>query len=205
MTPEESSAVAIAAITATGAHRHQARRDGLTPYIVHPARVAALARHFGGSPEAVIAAWLHDVIEDCGDSGGAAVRDALRAMRLPADRKRRIYEMILALTKDSAIAGKDERLDDSLHRVLASHPEATLVKLCDRIDNLVDARTRDAAFRLRYDGLTGHLAEILGNRARASGYGDALLLMERLRETAVSRWSRSGFLQGPGHLPGEIL
>ncbi|WP_353615993.1 HD domain-containing protein [Arthrobacter sp. MYb222] len=41
----------------------------------HPARVAGHARDLGGSPEAIAAAWLHDVIEDC-DVSAADLRAA---------------------------------------------------------------------------------------------------------------------------------
>lgn len=49
-------------------HRHQVRFDGCTPYAAHPARVAmTVAVVFGVTdPVVLAAAYLHDVIEDCG-------------------------------------------------------------------------------------------------------------------------------------------
>jgi hypothetical protein len=38
--------------------------------------------------------------------------------------------------KKMAIKGKAARLSDSLDRIQGALPEATLVKICDRIDNL---------------------------------------------------------------------
>src|SRR5687768_9448583 len=55
--PEVAAAKAIATI----AHRFQTDKIGV-PYIEHPRRVAT--RLVG--PKYVAAAWLHDVIEDCG-------------------------------------------------------------------------------------------------------------------------------------------
>ena len=47
---------------ATQLHEGQFRRDGVTPYITHPRAVAeSLA---GESDEVIMAAWLHDVLED---------------------------------------------------------------------------------------------------------------------------------------------
>lgn len=44
------------------AHANQWRRDGITPYIMHPRAVAD--RLEGSSDEVIAAAWLHDVLED---------------------------------------------------------------------------------------------------------------------------------------------
>jgi len=50
---------------ATAAHNGQTRRFGQDePYIEHPKRVAARVQSIGLSAEAVIAALLHDVVED---------------------------------------------------------------------------------------------------------------------------------------------
>jgi len=45
---------------ATKAHEGTFRRDGVTPYIVHPRAVAAMV----DTEEEKIVAWLHDVLED---------------------------------------------------------------------------------------------------------------------------------------------
>lgn len=44
-------------------------------YTHHLAEVSALVGAFGGSPEVIAAAWLHDVVEDT-DTSLAALRDA---------------------------------------------------------------------------------------------------------------------------------
>jgi (p)ppGpp synthase/HD superfamily hydrolase len=51
---------------ATAAHAGQVRKGTAIPYITHPTAVASLVREFGGDQEQVIAALLHDVVEDCG-------------------------------------------------------------------------------------------------------------------------------------------
>ncbi|MGZ2224894.1 hypothetical protein [Glutamicibacter nicotianae] len=61
---EQKSLVELAKAIAVRAHEGQVDKLGAA-YIGHPARVAGHARAFGGSPEAIAAAWLHDVIEDC--------------------------------------------------------------------------------------------------------------------------------------------
>lgn len=56
------NAIAIA----SRAHSGQTRKQSSTPYILHPMQVATLVMQHGGSLEQIAAAWLHDVIEDCG-------------------------------------------------------------------------------------------------------------------------------------------
>jgi GTP pyrophosphokinase len=53
---------------ATAAHLGQVRKGTDIPYISHPVAVAELVEKFGGDGDQVIAALLHDVVEDCGVS-----------------------------------------------------------------------------------------------------------------------------------------
>ena len=56
------------------AHATQTRKGSGIPYIYHLLGVASLVIEFGGSENQAIAAVLHDVIEDCGESHRQAVR-----------------------------------------------------------------------------------------------------------------------------------
>lgn len=57
---ERARIFATAAHTAIG----QMRKYSGKPYIVHPARVAAQVRMWGGDENQIAAAWLHDTVED---------------------------------------------------------------------------------------------------------------------------------------------
>lgn len=49
------------------AHEGQLRKDGRTPYIEHPKAVVEILKEIGVTDKDVLsAAWLHDVVEDCG-------------------------------------------------------------------------------------------------------------------------------------------
>jgi (p)ppGpp synthase/HD superfamily hydrolase len=48
---------------AEAVHAGQKDKNG-EAYIRHPARVAGIVERKGGTPEQVMAAWLHDVVED---------------------------------------------------------------------------------------------------------------------------------------------
>ena len=78
-TPLSSFNAALA--MAAEAHRGQIRKGtanalGLPlPYITHPVAVATLVQRYGGDEDQIIAALLHDVLED----GGPAWREPIRA------------------------------------------------------------------------------------------------------------------------------
>ncbi len=119
-----------AAAMAARAHRDQLRKDGATPYVSHPVRVAlTVALRFGVSDEAVIAAaLLHDVIEDTTiDYDDLAARFGTQ-----------VADLVAAVSKDPRLPEpeRERRYDEQL----AKAPwQARLIKLADVYDNLTDA------------------------------------------------------------------
>lgn len=179
------SAILIASEAAAKAHVGQTRKDGVTPYIVHPARVATLVDHFRGNHLAIISAWLHDVFEDCTPEACMHARETLHILPLPPEDIQSIHAIVMALTKNPDLQ-KEARIPDSLDRILSSSPEAILVKICDRIDNLVDADRRDSEFKVTYYRKSRLIAEKLRDAANSNGYIDAFQtledLIQRIRE-----------------------
>lgn len=94
------------------------------PYIVHPRRVAELVRRNGGTMSQILAAMLHDVVEEAEDPLYAAAEIA--AVSFPP-------EMMLLLTVLSRPPGMS--YSEYIQRVV-DHEPARLVKYCDTIDNL---------------------------------------------------------------------
>lgn len=116
--------VAIAAQFASRAHSGQHRRDGITPYINHP---AAVADRLKGESEVVIAtAWLHDVLEDTD-----ATADEMRAAGIPDS----VVHAVEVLTKSEDV------FYESYLRGVRQNWIATKVKIADMIHNLSDAPT----------------------------------------------------------------
>lgn len=177
----EEKAIAIVSKAATKAHHGQTRKDGKTPFIVHPERVAKCVAHYGGNHVGIIAAWLHDVIED-NDEGAAIVREALEETCLPENNLHEIYAIVLALTKNPAIPGKRELFADTLDRILHAPGQAILVKLCDRMDNLIDARDQGEQFLSEYLDLTDQLIAAFSDAAIRHGYTEALEQLKIVRE-----------------------
>ena len=176
-----------AADHASRAHKGQFRKDRKTPYITHPARVAGLAGIFNGSHIAVISAWLHDVYEDCSPEWLLKTDELIAALPLPSDERQEISAIVDALTKKNTITGKAARLSDSLDRILDAPPEATLVKICDRIDNILDSADRNGGFTKRYLASTDEVIETLSVRASLYGYDTALGILVQIRHTNLKK------------------
>jgi (p)ppGpp synthase/HD superfamily hydrolase len=176
-----------AADHASRAHRGQFRKDRKTPYIIHPARVAGLVGIFNGSHVAVIAAWLHDVYEDCSPEWIVKTDELVEGLPLPPDERREIAAIVDSLTKKNTIPGKADRLSDSLRRILDAPPEATLVKLCDRIDNLLDSADRNGGFTKHYLASTDEVIDTLSVRASLNGYETALDILVQIRNSNLKK------------------
>ncbi|PKL63714.1 MAG: hypothetical protein CVV32_12385 [Methanomicrobiales archaeon HGW-Methanomicrobiales-3] len=156
--------------------------------MTHPARVAGLVGTFNGSHVAIIAAWLHDVYEDCSPEWLVRTDKIIEGLPLPPDDRSDIAAIVDALTKKNTIARKSARLTDSIDRILDAPPEATLVKICDRIDNLLDSADRNGGFTKRYLASTDEIIDKLSVRASLYGYDTALGILVQIRNSNLKNW-----------------
>jgi (p)ppGpp synthase/HD superfamily hydrolase len=118
--PDEGANLArwtvLAEQIARRAHQGQFRKDGVTPYIIHPAEIAASV------PDALKPiAWLHDVVEDT-----AVTLAEMQAEGIPPG----ILDAVQAMTKHE---GEDYAV--YLDRVCAND-QARQVKIVDIENNL---------------------------------------------------------------------
>jgi len=111
---------------ATFAHAGQFRRDRVTPYINHPAKVAALLKEAGENDTAQAVAYLHDVLEDT----KVTLTELIRA-----DFPRDVLISVIALT---SIIG--DNYEVYLTDVIRD-PIARTVKVADMVANLTDNPT----------------------------------------------------------------
>jgi (p)ppGpp synthase/HD superfamily hydrolase len=134
-----------AARFARDAHRGQRRKFGGGPYIDHPGRVAAQAMLLDDlAAEEVAAAWLHDVIEDCG-----VTAEDLRAAGFPEE----TVNVVVELTNPSKQRKDLPRVERKrLDREHLGHVSRTAkrLKMLDRIDNLKESSVADGEFRSLY-------------------------------------------------------
>ncbi|HYE03763.1 MAG TPA: HD domain-containing protein [Phycisphaerales bacterium] len=123
-----------AASFAARVHQHQTRRDGTTPYIAHPFRVAMTVRDIFGldDPEALAAALLHDAIEDTRTDYDDLKKEFGGS----------VADLVAALTKNMSLP--EARREPEYDRRLAEADwRARLVKLADVHDNLCDVGSLD--------------------------------------------------------------
>lgn len=108
------------------------RKHSNQPYIVHPARVAGVISYLPNSTEEMVAAaWLHDVVEDCDVSHH----------EIFIKFGHYVSNLVAELTNPSKLypnwpRRKRKALD--LEHARAMHKEAKMIKMVDRIDNLLD-------------------------------------------------------------------
>jgi (p)ppGpp synthase/HD superfamily hydrolase len=139
-------------------------------------------KFFGGNHIGIIAAWLHDVMEDC-DGGELIIKETLRQMNLPQQDRNEIFSIVSSLTKNDAVKGKAKKLADTLNRINKAPGQAVLIKLCDRMDNLTDGRDQGEKFLSIYLPLTDQLIDALAEGAVQHGYRNALETLKAQRKT----------------------
>jgi (p)ppGpp synthase/HD superfamily hydrolase len=122
---------------ATSAHRGQVDRQG-RPYIEHVLRVGEdLLFNLDASNDMVIAAYLHDVVEDT-----AIDLDYLTKVGF----SRRVIDLVDAVSRRD-----DERYDKYIERV-ARNRDAAVIKIADLTDNLDETRGPiPESLRTRYE------------------------------------------------------
>ena len=119
--------IASALEFATTAHAGQLRRYSLEPYIVHPVAVAKLVQSVDHTDDMVVAALLHDVVEDT-DNTDADIRS-----RFGAD----VLDLVMQLTRPPQSFGdRQTKLDVDIARLREASREAKTIKLADIIDNV---------------------------------------------------------------------
>lgn len=119
---------------AIAAHDGQFRKYSGEPYIVHPISVALRANHYMLEPEEVAAAYLHDVLEDCGEAWADVIGTKCNSETL---------SIVRELTKPSKLPEHAKKLRQDRHAIDMKHYEnmsaaAQRLKMIDRIDNLED-------------------------------------------------------------------
>jgi guanosine-3',5'-bis(diphosphate) 3'-pyrophosphohydrolase len=119
-------------------HRDQRRKDeDRTPYINHPIAILHILNVEAGvtDPDVLVAAVLHDVVEDCSGPHRMYVEERRREIR------ERFGDNVLALvdavTDDKSLA-KDERKLRQVEHAPALPHGAKLIKLADKTANLRD-------------------------------------------------------------------
>lgn len=115
---------------AARAHYGQCRSSDGSPYVFHPMAVATIIALWGWGQDAVLAALLHDVLED----------SHFTLTDIQAEFGPRVAALVSACTKDARIECKTSRAGELQMRLRHALPELgpalAMVKLVDRAHNL---------------------------------------------------------------------
>ncbi len=111
-------------------HGDQKRKSG-EPYIIHPIAVAELVLELGLDMDSVVAALLHDCIEDT-DASHADI--ARRFGPTVAD----LVEGVTKLTRMQYTTKEEEQMENlrKMFMAMAKDVRVILIKLCDRLHNM---------------------------------------------------------------------
>lgn len=167
-------------------HHGQFRKDGKTPYIVHPARVAMIlaaeqfqyTTHAGGMPrdEILAVAWMHDLLEDT-DVTFAEIRELFPVRVLNAVQDLTNNKLLKLEAKVSRV----ERKSIDRVRLAAAREEVRFIKLADRLDNVMDLSDYDKDFQYMYAGETDLLVrELLRDGMHNAGVNIVKQIRERI-------------------------
>jgi len=120
---------------ACDAHKDQKRKLANEPYIIHPFRVMQKLLEMNPSDEVLVAALLHDVVEDTGKS----------IDEIESQFGSRVAKRILGLTKTER-----EPLIKTLEEGAREFPDIILIRIADRLDNLADGEKLPIRVREKY-------------------------------------------------------
>lgn len=131
--------VARATVLAGWLHRKQRRKYGGGEYIVHPLTVAATAARLGVGESGIVAALLHDTVEDTAADFSLIERLFGRETR----------DCVSQLTH-AKFPDKAARMEYFRRHVPTMSLTAVQIKLADRLGNLLDCDQADDRFITRY-------------------------------------------------------
>lgn len=117
------------------AHAGQIRKaDPQVPYATHPLHVAIMVQEVGGEEDSVIAALLHDLLEDTDVTPEDLVEEF----------GPRVSTIVQEVSEDKSLPWRDRKAR-MVERLQSASPEACMVAAADKIHNLetlIDAHDR---------------------------------------------------------------
>lgn len=124
------------------AHRGQTRKYTNEPYIVHPLEVASIVSTVTDSEDTIIAALLHDVVEDCG----------VDRMQIAKMFGTRVGKMVSDVTDiaDPMDGNREKRKAIDRMHIADGWPESKTIKLADMISNTRSITQHDPKFAKVY-------------------------------------------------------
>ena len=139
------------------AHQGAVRKFLKTPYFEgHVAKVFALLKQYDTRPTLGAAAILHDTLEDV---------DYVTYDMIKQKFGIKVANLVKELTSNDEQIAKQGKANYLLNKMMYMSPDALLIKLCDRLQNISDMYAASAGFRGRYYIETRFIVDgLLANR-----------------------------------------
>lgn len=171
LTPDQIADIRRAYLYAERAHEGQFRRNG-DPYITHPLAVANILCDMRMDPQSIMAAMLHDVIEDTGVTKPV----------MAAEFGQEVAELVDGVTKLTQVkfSSKAEAQAENFRKMVLAMTQDTrviLVKLADRLHNM---RTLDVLSPEKRRRIATETLEIYAPIANRLGMNDFRVEFEDL-------------------------
>lgn len=135
----------------TEAHKGQVRKGDKRPYILHPLsvmnRIMTIKPHSKNLLLLGIVCLLHDVVEDC----GVTIEEIGRRFGWQVAS---IVDELTSNPEEIERLGKKEYLRQKMSK-MSSY--ALAIKLCDRLDNIIDMAKMTEEFRRKYIDQTEYI------------------------------------------------
>jgi (p)ppGpp synthase/HD superfamily hydrolase len=168
---ESMKEMQCALIFASNCHEDQCRKDGFTPYIVHPIEVMVTVRNWGVNDIDVLMACLcHDILEECekGEDGNPD-SDILRWAREEmidsiGDKASSFVEELTFIPDRSSSLKINEQKAEYLRSFKTKSVESLLIKCADRICNTNDFLREQTGYALKYWRKANELFDIFVSR-----------------------------------------
>ena len=164
------------------AHLGQFRASG-DPYITHPIAVAGLCAEWKLDAQAIMAALMHDAMEDCGISKA----ELIERFGLP------VADLVDGLTKLDKLrfSTREESQAESFRKMLlamARDVRVILIKLADRLHNM---RTMDAMAPAKRTRIAGETLEIYAPIAHRLGLNQTYRELQELSFQHLRPWRQA--------------
>jgi (p)ppGpp synthase/HD superfamily hydrolase len=170
-----------AVVFAATAHAGQRRKYTGDPYIVHPLEVMGIlkAHHPGATEDMLVAAVLHDVLEDC---------PQITPVQIAAAFGDKVKDLVIELTDIPTYGNRATRKEANRVRLSKVSNEAKAVKIADLVSNTKDITRHDRAFAKVYLAEKESLLRVLKD-AGIHMWGLGIISLEQakrsLKETSL--------------------
>jgi hypothetical protein len=202
--PQHEAEIQQAVVFATCAHHHQKRKYTGEPYVNHCIAVARLVAASGADVTVIIAAVLHDTIEDT----DVTFEDIINQFGM------RVAGLVMEVTSTATDAdgGRDLRHQMNLAHLRRASPDACTIKLADIIENTSTIHERDAVFAITYinekwdvvDALT-HGNDELRERTRIQLNENLLAAKRTVYPLSLGPFTQDDYLTPPSIYEGDVF